>query len=105
MLAIAVTAGLFTVALSSLWILLLVLPPLPFLVHRRAPSTEFLCALMGTVIGALYMVPIVNFRLTNDFRDFIDLFWIIGGTGAGALVGAIVAWADRRTVRGRRGSS
>ena len=100
---VAVTAGL--VAMSSLWILLLVLPALPFVVLRRAPSSEFLCTLMGMILGALFSPVKINYRPTNDFRDFEDLFWIIGGAGVGALVGSIVAWADRRIVNGRGGSS
>ncbi len=103
MFVIAVTAGLL--AMSSSWILLLVLPALPFVVLRRAPSPEFLCTLMGMILGALFSPVKINYRPTNDLRDFEDLFWIIGGAGIGALVGAIAAWADRRIVGGRGGSS
>jgi hypothetical protein len=53
------------------------------------------------IIGALFTPSKENYRPTNDFRDFGDLLWIIGGAVAGALVGAIIAWADRRIVSKR----
>jgi hypothetical protein len=99
---IAVTAGLLAIATSCPLILLLVLPVVPFVVLWRAPSTEFVCTLIGMAFGALVITPAdVNYRPTFDLRDFADLLWIIGGTVAGALVGVIVARADRRIVRKR----
>jgi len=68
---------------------------------NRAPSTEFLCALIGMIIGAVFMPAKVNYRPTNDLRDYMDGLWIIGGAIAGALVGTMVAWADRRIVSRR----
>jgi hypothetical protein len=56
---------------------------------------------MGIVIGFMLMPAKVNYRPT-DFNVFLDMLWIIGGAAAGALVGTIVAWSDRRIVRGRR---
>jgi hypothetical protein len=96
MIVVAVTVGLAAIVMSSWWILLLVLPALPFLVQRRAPTTAFLCTLIGIFVGALLIMPVQNCRPTMDLRDFEGLFWVIGGAGTGALVGAVVAWADRR---------
>ncbi len=93
---VAVTVSLAAIVMSSYWILLVVLPALSILVHRRAPTTEFLCTLMGIAVGALRIMPVANYRPTNDLRDFQGLFWVIGGAGIGASVGAAVAWADRR---------
>lgn len=102
MMTIAVTAVLLAIALSSPWILLLILPFLPFVVTWRAPSTEYVCTLIGMAFGASVITPAaVNYRPTFDVRDFADLLWIIGGGVAGFLVGVIVAWADRRIVRRR----
>jgi hypothetical protein len=56
---------------------------------------------MGIVIGFMLMPAKVNY-LPTDFNVFLDMLWIIGGAAAGALVGTIVAWCDRRIVRGRR---
>ncbi len=95
MVVVAVTVGLAAIITSSYWILLLVLPALSFLLQRRAPTTEFFCTLIGIFIGALLM-PIQNYRPTMDLRDFEGLLWVIGGAGIGALIGAAVAWLDRR---------
>ena len=57
---------------------------------------------MGMIIGAVFTFgPINNYRPTNDFRDFMVLWGILGGAVTGALVGTIVAWADRRIVSRR----
>ncbi len=96
MIVVAVTVGHAAIVASSWWILLLVLPALPSLLQRRAPTTEFLCTLIGVFVGVLLIMPIQNYRPTMDLRDFEGLFWVIGGAGIGALVGAVVAWADRR---------
>jgi hypothetical protein len=98
MIVVAVTVGLAAIIMSSYWILLLVLPALSILVQRQAPTTEFLCALMGIAVGALGIMPVQNYRPTNDLRDFDGLFWVILGAGIGALVGAAIAWVDRRIV-------
>jgi hypothetical protein len=68
---------------------------------RRAPSTEFLCALIGIIVSLLFMPAPENRHSTVDFGCFVDLSWLIGYAAAGALVGAVVARADRRIVRGR----
>jgi hypothetical protein len=100
MIVVAVTAGL--IIMCSFWGLLVVLLALPLVAQRRAPSTEFLCALMGMIVGAMFTPDqINNYRPTNDFRDFMLLFCILGGAVTGALVGTIVAWADRRIVSRR----
>jgi hypothetical protein len=66
---------------------------------QKAPSTEFLRTLIGMFLGGVLLTPAkVNVRPTNDFRDFADILGIIGGATAGAVVGAVVAWADRRMV-------
>jgi hypothetical protein len=96
MIVVAVTAGLL--GASSLWIFVLVLVALPFVAQRRAPGTEYLCALMGMIVGALFLPAQQNFHPTFDLRDFMDLLWIIGVAGAGASIGTIIAWADRRIV-------
>ena len=93
---VAVTVGLAAIFTSSWWILLLILPALSFLLQRRAPTTEFLCTLIGVFVGALLIMPVQNYRPTMDLRDFEGLFWVIGAAGIGALVGAVVARADRR---------
>jgi len=80
------------------WIFLLGLLVIPFVTQRRAPSTVFLCVLMGMIVGALFMPALVNYRPTFDLRDFAQLVWIIGGAFTGALVGMVVVWADRRFV-------
>jgi hypothetical protein len=96
MVVVAVTVGLAAIVLSSYWILLLVLPALSFLLQRRAPTTVFLCTLIGILVGSLAIMPVQNYRPTMDLRDFEGLFWVIGGAGIGALIGAAVTWADRR---------
>ncbi len=67
---------------------------------KRAPSTEFLCALMGIIMGFLLMPAKANYRPT-DLNVFMDMLWIIGGAAAGALSGTLIAWIDRRIVSGR----
>ncbi len=101
MMAITAAACLLAMAMSSPWILLLVLPVLPSVVLWRAPSQEFLCTLLGIALGVFFTPAKVNYRPTYDLRDFTDVIWIIGGAIAGALVGVIVTWADRRSVRKR----
>jgi hypothetical protein len=96
MIVVAVSAGLAAIAMSCWWILLLVLPPLPLLLQRRAPTTEFLCALIGLALGYLFLPIPLNVRPTFDVRDFAEVFRIIGGAVIGALVGAVIARADRR---------
>ncbi len=98
LLAVLATAG--VIATSSRWGVLFVLPALPLVVARGAPSTEYLCALIGIVFGFLLMPAQTN-RPTNDLRDYFELLWILGGAVAGALLGTIVAWADRRIVSRR----
>jgi hypothetical protein len=66
---------------------------------KRAPTTEFLCTVMGIAIGFMLMPAKVNFQPT-DFNVFMDMLWIIGGATAGALVGVVVAWIDRRIASG-----
>ncbi len=68
---------------------------------RVAPSTAFLCALIGAIIGFLLLPAKNTYRPTNDFRDFMDLLWVIGGAATGALVGSIIGWLDRRIVSDR----
>jgi hypothetical protein len=100
MLMVTVTAGLL--ATSSSWVLLLILPVLPSVANRRAPSTDYLCTLIGMIIGGALFTPArENYRPTNNFRDYGDLLWIIGGAVAGALVGALIACADRSIVSKR----
>jgi hypothetical protein len=98
---VAVTAVLLAIAMSYPWILLLVLPVLPFVALWRAPSTEYVCTLIGMAFGAFFTPAVANYRPTFDLRDFADLLWIIGGAVAGVFVGVIVAWAERRIVRRR----
>jgi hypothetical protein len=70
---------------------------------KRAPSTEFLCALIGMIMGFL-LLPVEQIRYPADgFIDLIGLLRIIGGAVAGASVGAIIGWADRRIISMRRG--
>jgi hypothetical protein len=66
---------------------------------KRAPTTEFLCTVMGIAIGFMLMPAKVNFKAT-DFNVLVDVLWIIGGATAGALGGTIIAWIDRRIVQG-----
>src|ERR1017187_9184374 len=99
MTVIAVMAGILVMWFN--WILLLVLLAIPFVAQRRAPSTEFFCALIGMMIGALFTPAQVNYRPSNDLRDFAHLLGIIGGAFTGGLVGTIIAWTDRRIVSRR----
>jgi hypothetical protein len=100
MIIVALTAGLL--AMSFSWVLLLILPVLPSIALQRAPSAEFLCTLIGMIIAGVLFTPAKeNDRPTNDLRDLGDLLCIIGGAVARALVGAIIAWADRRIVSKR----
>jgi hypothetical protein len=68
---------------------------------KRAPSAEFLCASIAAITGFLLMPAKINWHPTNDIVDFGDLLWLIGSAAAGALIGAIVGWADRRILGGR----
>jgi hypothetical protein len=65
---------------------------------KKAPTTEFLCALIGIVMGFAFMPAHQNGYANNDFRD---LFSVIEGCAAGAVVGTVVAWADRRIMSRR----
>lgn len=62
----------------------------------RIASTEFVCALIGMVLGFLFMPAEQNDRPTFDFRDFKELPWIVGGGAIGALTAMILGWAERR---------
>ena len=68
---------------------------------KRAPTTESLCTVMGIAIGFLLMPTKVNYQPT-DFKFLMGMLWIIGGATAGALIGTIIAWIDRRIATGRR---
>jgi hypothetical protein len=68
---------------------------------KRSPSKDFLGALLGMITGFLFLPAEQNYRPTYDFRDFMDLLWIVGGGAAGALVGTIIAFVDRRMVSRR----
>jgi hypothetical protein len=70
-------------------------------ISRRAPSTAFLCALIGLIIGFLLLPAKLNYRPTNDFIDFMDLSWLIGRAAVGALVGTIIGWLDGRILSAR----
>lgn len=99
LITVAATAG--VVVTSSWWGLFFVLPAVPLVLVRRAPSTEYLCALIGMAFAFLLMPARTNDRPTNDLRDYLGLLWIVGGAVGGAVLGTIVAWADRRIVSRR----
>lgn len=69
---------------------------------KRAPSTEFVCALLGIIMVAL-LLPADDMQgsaqrspLLSDYNVFMYMMRITGGAALGALAGAIIAWADRR---------
>jgi hypothetical protein len=70
---------------------------------QRAPSTEFICALAGMIVGAVFTPVNQGHGATNDIRDFSDLFWIIGGAAGGALIGTIGECTVRCILSGRCG--
>ncbi len=62
---------------------------------KQAPSTAFLCTLIGIFFGFLLM-PWPLYRSPSDFDVCIDFVWIIGGAVVGGVIGAIVECIDRR---------
>ncbi len=70
----------------------------------RAPSTEFLCALIGMFFGCWAIPARVN-RQPSYFDFLSDMIGIIGGAAIGALVGMCIARADRHIDGMRRGNS
>jgi hypothetical protein len=52
--------------------------------------------LIGAIIGLVLLPAKINCRPTNDFVDFVDVSWLIAGAAAGAQVGTIIGWLDRR---------
>lgn len=64
--------------------------------RHRTVSAEFVCTLLGFGVGFLVMPPVQNFRPTFGLNDFKDLFWVLGGGAAGALVGMIITRFNRR---------
>ena len=68
---------------------------------NRAPSTQFLCVVIGMIIAGWSSPAPINVRTSFDWRDYFSLRWIFGGAVTGALVGTIITLADKRTVTRR----
>ncbi len=68
---------------------------------KRAPSTQFLCVVIGMIIGVLSIPNPIIYRPTFTWSDYYGLLWVFGGAVIGALVGTIVTLADKRIVTRR----
>ncbi len=102
--AILGAAILLTIALALLGIALLVARYVRGRGPSRAPSTEFLCALIGMFFSYWAIPAKVNHQ--PSYFDFLsDMIGIIGGAAMGTLVGMCIARVDRRIEGMRRGNS
>jgi hypothetical protein len=62
---------------------------------KKGTSGAFLGALLGGAVGFLLMPAHANWR-ASDAEVLTEMLWIMGGAGIGGILGASIAWLDRR---------